>query len=418
MENVMFVITMVLQIVLLVIGGYYSVITVTGCLFKKEPKVDKVTDKIHKFALVVAAHNEEVVIANLVNSANQLNYPKDAYELFVIADNCTDKTAEIARENGASVFERTSEDKRGKGYALDWMFDKIFKMDKTFDGVCVFDADNIIDPEFLTQMNRQFNRGYKVVQGYIDTKNPYDSWISMSYAISFWTINRLFQYARYTLGLCCQLCGTGFALSTDVLKELGWGATCLAEDMEFTMKLIMNNYKVAWAHEAVVYDEKPLTFSQSYKQRVRWMQGHADVASRFFFKLIKKGVKEHDIKAIDGACYLFQPIRLIAMFFITVLCYLQTFYPNVNFGFFKMEYIFGPWVWGSIVLIQLLTVPVVLCLERKMNWRVLLGYIPYYFYTFTWFPISVVGVFKKDNKEWFHTQHTRTISLSEIKKQV
>ena len=400
----MFVFTMILQILLLVIGGYYTVITMVGCLFKKEPKVKNVTDRVHKFALVVAAHNEEVVIANLVESANALNYPKDAYELFVIADNCDDRTAEIAREHGASVFERFSDDKRGKGYALDWMFDKIFEMDKEFDAISVFDADNIIDTEFLNQMNRQFNRGYKAVQGYIDTKNPNDSWISMSYAISFWTINRTFQYARYTLGLCCQLCGTGFALSTDIIKEIGWGATCLAEDMEFTMKLIMNNYKVGWAHDAIVYDEKPLTFSQSYKQRVRWMQGHADVLSRFFGKLIKKGIKDRDLKPIDAACYLFQPIRLVAMFLITVLCYLQVFYPDLEFGFFKMDYIFGAWIWGSIVIGQLLFTPVTLCLERKMNFRVLLGYIPYYFYSFTWFPISIVGIMKKINKERLRCQ--------------
>lgn len=412
----MFVFTMILQILLLVIGGYYTVITMVGCLFKKEPKVKNATNKIHKFALVVAAHDEEVVIANLVESANSLNYPKDAYELFVIADNCTDKTAEIARQHGATVFERFSDDKKGKGYALDWMFERIFAMDKEFDAISVFDADNIIDSEFLNQMNRQFNRGYKAVQGYIDTKNPNDSWISMSYAISFWTINRTFQYARYTLGLCCQLCGTGFALSTDIIKEIGWGATCLAEDMEFTMKLLMNNYKVAWAHDAIVYDEKPLTFSQSYKQRVRWMQGHADVLSRFFGKLIKKGIKDRDLKPIDAACYLFQPIRLVAMFLITVLCYLQVFYPDLEFGFFKMDYIFGAWIWGAIVIGQLLFTPVTLCLERKMTWRVLLGYIPYYFYSFTWFPISIVGILKKNDKEWFHTQHTRTIALSDIKK--
>ena len=81
----------------------------------------------------------------------------------------------------------------------------------------------------------------------------------------------------------------------DVLKELGWGATCLTEDMEFTMKLCLNDVRVAWANDAIVYDEKPLTLSQSYKQRVRWMQGHADVANRFFFKLVKKGFKERPL---------------------------------------------------------------------------------------------------------------------------
>ncbi|MBQ2897318.1 MAG: glycosyltransferase family 2 protein [Clostridia bacterium] len=417
MADVSYIFSMVLQIFMLVLGGYYTVVSLVGCLFKKEPVCKNPGSKTHKFAMVVAAHNEQAVIGNLVDSLNMLNYPKDAYEIFVIADNCHDKTAEVARQHGASVHERFNDTLKGKGHALEWIFEKIFDMQTQFDGICVFDADNVVHPEFLNQMNRQFNRGYKAVQGYIDTKNPYDSWITLSYAISFWSINRLFQYARYTLGMCCQLCGTGFALSTDIIKEIGWGATCLAEDMEFTMKLALNNYKVAWAHDAIVYDEKPITFSQSYKQRVRWMQGHADVANRFFFKLVKKGFKEKNIIPIDCAFYLFQPIRLIAMFMILLMGYLQTFYPNGDFGFFQMQYLFStPLIWNTIVIAQLLYLPTVLALEGKMNWKVIKGYVPYYFYTFTWFPIAIVGVVKKNNKEWFHTQHTRTISLQELNK--
>ena len=417
MNDVFYIFSMVLQILMLVLGGYYTVVSLVGCLFKKEPACKNPGNKTHKFAMVVAAHNEQAVIGNLVDSLTSLNYPKDSYEVFVIADNCDDDTAEVARMHGAQVHERFHDTLKGKGHALEWMFEKIFAMDTEFDGICVFDADNVVHPEFLNQMNRQFNRGYKAVQGYIDTKNPYDSWITLSYAISFWSINRLFQYARYTLGMCCQLCGTGFALSTDIIKKIGWGATCLAEDMEFTMKLTLNDYKVAWAHDAIVYDEKPITFSQSYKQRVRWMQGHADVANRFFFKLVKKGFKERKLIPIDCAFYLFQPIRLIALFFILLMSYLQTFYPNGDLGFFQMHYLFSsPWVWNVITILQFLWLPSVLLLEGRMNWKVVKGYIPYYFYTFTWFPIAIVGVVKKNNKEWFHTQHTRTISLQEINK--
>lgn len=396
---------------MLIIGGYYTVISLAGCLLRKEPVFKNVTDKTHKFALVVSAHNEEVVIGNLIDSMQNINYPRDSYEIFVIADNCTDNTAKVAREHGANVYERENKELVGKGHALDWMFEKIYEMD--FDAISVFDADNLVHPEFLNRMNKQFNRGFKAVQGYIDTKNPYDSWISLSYAISFWSINRLFQYARYTLGMCCQLCGTGFAVSTEVLKKIGWGATCLAEDMEFTMKLVLNDYKVGWAHDAVVYDEKPLTFSQSYKQRVRWMQGHADVLSRFFKNLVKKGIREHSIIPIDCAFYLFQPVRLIAMTYITVMAFLQTFMPGLLFQF---PDIVPAFIWNAIVIGQILFLPCTLLFEGRLNMKVIKGYIPYYLYTFTWFPIAIVGVFKKNNTEWFHTQHTRTISLAEIEK--
>ena len=411
MEGFLYFVSVVIQVAMLIIGGYYTVISLVGCLFRKEPKATNTTNKTHKFALVVSAHNEEVVIGNLVDSMKNINYPEESYGIFVIADNCTDNTAEIARQHGAQVYERTNNELRGKGHALDWMFEKIYEMD--YDAISVFDADNIVHPEFLNQMNKQFNKGFKAVQGYIDTKNPYDSWISLSYAISFWSINRVFQYARYTLGMCCQLCGTGFAVSTDVLRKIGWGATCLAEDMEFTMKLTLNDIKVGWAHDAIVYDEKPLTLSQSYKQRVRWMQGHADVFTRFFTKLMKKGIKEGKIIPIDCACYLFQPIRLIALFYITFMSFTHTFFPGT---FFTFGDVVPAFIWNTITICQLLFVPCTLFFEGRLNWKVIKGYIPYYFYTFTWFPIAVVGAFKKNNKEWFHTQHTRTISLSEIEK--
>lgn len=137
-------------------------------------------------------------------------------------------------------------------------------------------------------MNYKMLKGYKVVQGYIDSKNPNDSWITGSYSIAFWTTNRLFQLARTNLGLSNQIGGTGFCMDSKTLKELGWGATCLTEDLEFTCKLVLNGHKVGWAHNARVYDEKPLTLKQSWNQRKRWMQGFADVSSKFFTKLIKK----------------------------------------------------------------------------------------------------------------------------------
>ncbi len=149
----------------------------------------------------------------------------------------------------------------------------------------MFDADNLVHKNFLKEMNKKMCKGYKVVQGYLDSKNPEDTWITGSYSIAFWSCNRMFQLARYNLGLSSQLGGTGFCIDTDILKELGWGATCLTEDLEFSCKIILNGYKVGWAHDAIIYDEKPLTLGQSWRQRKRWMQGFADVSSRYFLSL-------------------------------------------------------------------------------------------------------------------------------------
>lgn len=411
------IISIILQVFSLSIGLYYLVIGFFGFIPRKDKNKIK-SDKINTFALIVSAHNEEMVIANLIESLKRLDYPKDAYDIFVIADNCDDNTAQVAREAGAIVLERVNPEKRGKGYALEWMFDRLYRMERQYDYISIFDADNLVSNKFLKAMNRQANRGYKVVQGYVDSKNPYDSWITSSYSLSFWSINRIFQLPRYRLGLCCQLSGTGFIIALDTLKKLGWGATCLTEDMEFTMKLALNNERVAWAHDAVIYDEKPLTLKQSWRQRKRWMQGHCDVASRFWGKLMKKAVKERDIRAFDCAVYLLQPVRILALGVITFMAWAQTFHPTGDFGFLQVSYIFdNPIIWNIIVVLQFLYVPFVVSFERKtFSYKIILAYFAYIIYNFTWIPITLQGMIDKNKTEWSHTKHTRTISIGEFEK--
>lgn len=411
--------SIILQIFALSIGLYYFTIGLIGFL----PIWDrnkKIKDKNHKFALLVAAHNEEQVIANMVESLNQLDYPRDCYDIFVIADNCTDNTAKVAREAGAIVYERFNDKERGKGFALEWMFDKLYNMEEQYDYVSIFDADNLVDSQFLKYMNIRANQGFKVVQGFLDSKNPYDSWITASYSYCFWSVNRIFQFPRYKLGLCCQLSGTGFIIALDTLKELGWGATCLTEDMEFTMKLCLNDEKVAFAYDAKIYDEKPLTLKQSWNQRIRWMQGHWDVASRYFKKLFKKGIKERKWACIDAATYLVQPIRIISLAVITFFAYAETF--GLNLGFMQTDdlalHLFPAWIWQTIVLVQLFYLPFVVCYERKeFRLNMLWFYFGYMLYNFTWAPIALIGCLKRKETEWSHTQHTRTISLDDIKHQ-
>lgn len=398
-----------IQILFLALGLYYFVISIFAFIPRKEK--ERQIEKEHSFALLVAAYNEESVIENMVESLNTQNYPRDKYEIFVIADNCTDATASLAGAKGAQVFERFCMEKRGKGHALEWMFDQIFHMEREFDYVCVFDADNIVQKDFLLEMNKQADKGHVAIQGYIDSKNPEDSWVSYSYSIAFWTINKLFQQSRYNLGLGCQLCGTGFAVTTKLLKEMGWGATCLTEDMEFTMKLALNDVIVSWANDAIVYDEKPLTFSQSWKQRKRWMQGHADVASRFFFKLIKKSVKEKNLMPFDCAIYLLQPLRIVTMGVITIMGWIQATSPDSNlvvWGFVPTG------IWSVVVVVQFAWGPLVLYTQGRFTKRTIWGYVPYIVYSLTWVPIAILGIANKNNKEWFHTQHTRKIRIEEM----
>ena len=202
------------QVVMWAIFLYYLTISSFGWVKRKETPAEKFAPA-NKFAVLVAAHNEAKVIASIVKNLKQLNYPKNMYDIFVIADNCEDETAKIARENGAKVHERFDLVKRGKGFSLEWMFKKLFDMKEKYDAVCILDADNLVSPNFLMEMNKQLCLGHEVVQGYLDSKNPYDSWISGNNSIAFWIGNRMFQLPRHYLGLNCVLGGTGFVVSTE-----------------------------------------------------------------------------------------------------------------------------------------------------------------------------------------------------------
>lgn len=406
-------ITQIIQVVIFVGGCYFLSISMFGWKKRKEENAELYPPS-KRFALVIAAHNEELVIAHIIESLKRQNYPKELFDIFVVVDNCSDKTAKIAENCGAIVYERFNEHERGKGYALEWIFQKIYSMGDKYDAIGVFDADNLVSANFLLEMNMQLCKGHKVVQGYIDSKNPFDSWITCSYSIAFWLSNRIFQLPRYYLGLSCGLCGTGFCIDIDVLKKIGWGATCLTEDLEFTMKLALNGMKVSWAHNAVIYDEKPITLKQSWNQRKRWMQGHADVASRYLGPLFAKAFKHCDLAAFDCAIYLFQPIRFIFMGLVTVMMWIQTIYPESPF--YSMQYVFPTFVWYILATLQFLYGPLVILAEGKFNLKVILGFIVYPFYCITWVPITIQGFLSKDNKNWSHTIHTREISIKELEK--
>lgn len=247
---------------------YQFIISITSLIkFKEKPML---TDKKHRFIIALPANNEEGVIGNLIKSLQMQDYDKSLYDIYVIADNCTDGTANVARENGAIVYERFDEDKKTKGYALNWFLDKMKDKKDDYDALLVFDADNVVDKNFLNVMNKKLCQGEVLAQGYRDIKNPTDTWVSGGYAIFYWTMNRLYHLARYNMGLSPLINGTAFMVKWDILIDEGWNTKTLTEDIEFALINISKGVKLGWAKDAIVYDEQPLTFKQSWKQRERW----------------------------------------------------------------------------------------------------------------------------------------------------
>ncbi|MTV48965.1 glycosyltransferase [Heliobacillus mobilis] len=386
---------------------YYLFLAIFGFYRKKEnpPAAPQKT-----FALVVAAHNEEFVIGPLVENLKNLDYPRELYEIFVVADNCTDKTAHIAREAGAQVYERFNRQERGKGYALEWMFEKIFRMERHFDGICIFDADNLVKANFLTEMNTKMVEGHQIIQCYIDSKNPFDTWVTATFSIAFWYTNRLLQLARYNLGLSNLLGGTGMCIATNLLKEYGWGATSLTEDLEFSMKALMNGIKTSWAHDAIIYDEKPLTFKQSWNQRKRWAQGHVDMFMRYFLKMAWKGFTTGNFSMIDGAMHLFQPLLVII---VTIFLVISSIEPFVSSYTQVFSTVYDQRLWMILSYIQLL-LPLVALMLDKVDRRSYKWVLIYPVFIYSWIPICFLGFWNRNKREWSHTVHTRGLSYNEV----
>ena len=240
---------------------------------------------LHRYAVLIAARNEETVIGSLIESIKRQNYPADRIDIYVIADNCTDCTAKAAKSHSATVFERFDKVRIGKGYALNYLLGRIKKI---YDAYLVFDADNVVDKNFVREINKTFSAGYDIVTSYRNSKNYGDNWISSGYGLWFLREAQYLNRPRAVLGASCGVSGTGFLFSRRILEQCGgWNFFLLTEDIEFTAHNIANGEKIGYCPAAVFYDEQPTGFRQSFRQRMRWVQGYLQVLRRYGVKLIK-----------------------------------------------------------------------------------------------------------------------------------
>lgn len=251
---------------------YWSVYTIIG-LFgtRRFPKAKKQ----HKLAIVVAARNEETVIGNLLESIRKQDYPAELLTTFVVADNCTDNTAQVAREHGAICYERFDNEHRTKGFALQFLFDRI-RRDfgiESYEAYIIFDADNLLKYDFISRMNEAFDAGEKIVTSYRNTKNFDENWISASYALHWLRTVRLEHRARSLFGLATRIQGTGFLFSNELVKD-GWKYTSLTEDRAFSADAVVSGYCISYCNAAEFYDEQPVSMKIAMRQRIRWAKGH------------------------------------------------------------------------------------------------------------------------------------------------
>ena len=292
----------VLDVVLVVLGGagmLYQAVCIVISLFAKPIKFPEAPMN-KRYAVLISARNEANVIGNLIDCLHSQTYPSELIDIWLVADNCTDNTAEVARNMGCHVIERFNKEQVGKGYALTYLLDQMNESGASdpYDAFFVFDADNKLDKHYIEEMNKGFQAGFKILTSYRNSVNLSDNWVSSGSALWFIRESRFVSASRMWLGNSCHV--GGFMFSQEIMRRNnGWKFHLLTEDLEFTMDSVLHGDRIGYCGTAILYDEQPVTFAQSWRQRLRWSKGFLQVFRYYGPALIKRAVRERDFSAVD-----------------------------------------------------------------------------------------------------------------------
>ena len=384
-------------------GLYY---VFTGVFAFLKPKSLNLKDnKLHSFEIIIAARNEEHVIGNLIDSLEKQNYNRNKFNINVIVNNSTDNTFEVSKKHGANVI-KCEVPVKSKGEVLRYVFKKFKK--KKFDAYVVFDADNVVHPDFLMHMNNSLNLGYKVAQGFRDSKNYQDNWISGSYTLFYYMQNFFFNLARKKMNSSASINGTGFMVQKKFIEELDFNPVTLTEDVELTTICAINNEKIDFVSKAITYDEQPTSFKVSLIQRLRWSKGNLQCWINYHHALIKGFIKNHNIASIDmylnnlaAFVQALSAVIVIATFVEKILTTKVTF-TVIGVMAMVVSYL------GTLIVTMFVTL-----YNKKSVVSMLPGLILFTFFLFTWIPINVVSLFKR-NIKWQHIGHDKNINIDDI----
>ncbi|MCI1254737.1 MAG: glycosyltransferase family 2 protein [Bifidobacterium tibiigranuli] len=294
----------ILDVLMLILGGaslVYQVVCILAGLFSKQigfpaAPMDK------RYAVLISARNEEGVIGNLIDSIRAQTYPSALVDIWLVADNCTDDTASVVRAKGCNVVERFNTEQIGKGYALTYLLDHMIDtgVAENYDAYFVFDADNLLDEHYIEEMNKAFHAGFRILTSYRNSVNLSDNWVSSGSALWFIRESRFLNNSRMVFGSSCHVGGTGFMFSREVMqRNKGWKFHLLTEDLEFTMDSVLHGDRIGYCGTAILYDEQPVDFAQSWRQRLRWSKGFLQVFRYYGPALIQRAVRERDFSAVD-----------------------------------------------------------------------------------------------------------------------
>lgn len=398
----------------------YQFIFILMVLRKGDVKLPE-AKRQHRYAFFIAAHNEEEVIGNLVRSIKAQDYPADLIETFVVADACTDNTAEEARRAGAIVYERNDLARKGKSWVMDYGFNRILnEYGDKFEAYFVFDADNIVSPTYVTEMNKVYDMGYLVSTSYRNSKNFDSSWVSAAYALWFIREAKFLNNARMMAGTSCAVSGSGWMVANSIVRGMhGWDFHTLTEDIQFSTFCAANGIKIGYA-PAEFFDEQPVTFKASWTQRMRWSKGFYQVFFSYgkdLFRGIGKGLfSSYDMLMTVAP----GTILSILSFFVNVT-YLVV--GTLSHGFLATQSELAMCT-GSIVgmltttYLTFFTLAVLTTgtqykrFHTKDKRRIITNLFTFPIFMMSYIPINVAALFQK--VEWVPTKHTMAVTFDQV----
>lgn len=407
--------------VLFAVCFFYQFIFFIIGYVRNEVKIPK-AKKQHTYAFFIAAHNEEAVIANLVQSIKAQDYPSELIDIFVVADACTDETAARAREAGAIVYERNDLARKGKSWVMDYGFDRILnEYPGKHEAFIIFDADNLLAPDYVTIMNDAFDQGYLALTSYRNSKNFGSSWISAAYSIWFLREARFLNNARMLCGTSCAVSGSGYLVSSKIVEAMhGWDFHTLTEDIQFSTFCAVHGIQIGYA-PAEFFDEQPLTLSASIKQRRRWVKGFYQVFFTYGGQLGQAIAKRRSFAAYD-LLMVIAPATLLTL--ITLLCN-GTFLVvgGLSHGFLATDAEMQACLRSILITFGLMYVTgfmaalLTTVIERKHihcrpRWRVVTNLFTFPLFMFTYIPLTVSALFLK--VDWVPTPHDISVTLDQV----
>jgi 1,2-diacylglycerol 3-beta-glucosyltransferase len=331
-------------VLLFIVGGFLLWLMILSILsFGLRPPQRTGPNRRRHFAVLIPAHNEEISIGHTIRSIRSVEYPSDAFDVIVIADNCSDDTARIAHNEGALVITRKDVEQRGKGYALRWAFDRL--AGRGYHAYAVIDADSTVSRNLLSVLDACLEDGAVAIQCNDQVRPQPGSWSAEAIRAGFLLYNYTRPAGRRVIGFSSGLRGNGMCFTPELLRRVPWSAFTRAEDLEYSLLLALEGIPVTFAPEATVLATMTRDPQLAESQRARWEGGRFPLIKRFAMPLLLAVLTKRSLMILDVVVDLLTPalvnLLVVAVLGLT-LAVVQWLVVDPAFGYMAM-------VWAGVV---------------------------------------------------------------------